>query len=95
MAKRVYVTDAQSEAAQMIVSRSAASGRFVSPAVVKIANAEAPAAGKSSQSGGMAKTSVPSKGSRSAVPGRYVTQSSARGKFKSTVSRLARRSKAG
>jgi hypothetical protein len=40
MAKKVYVTRAQKDAAKMLVSRSAKTGRYVSANVHKIANAE-------------------------------------------------------
>ena len=39
MSKTVYVTKAQQLAAQLIVERSAKSGRPVRPAIAKIANA--------------------------------------------------------
>ncbi len=40
MPKRVYVTKAQTRAAGKLVSRSAITGRFVSPSVQKIAKAQ-------------------------------------------------------
>lgn len=40
MAKKVYVTRVQKDAAKMLVSRSAVSGRYVSSNVRKIANAK-------------------------------------------------------
>jgi hypothetical protein len=40
MAKRVYVTGAQKDAAQMLVERGAANGKPASDAVKKIANAK-------------------------------------------------------
>jgi hypothetical protein len=39
MAKKVYVTDAQAEAARLIVARDAARGRKTPPAIRKIAEA--------------------------------------------------------
>ncbi len=45
MAKQVYVTRVQRDAAKLLVDRSAITGRYVSPSVRKIANAE-PAAGR-------------------------------------------------
>lgn len=41
MSKRVHVTKAQAKAAQMIVERSATTGRYVRSGVSKIANASA------------------------------------------------------
>ncbi len=46
MAKKVYVTRAQKVAAKMLVSRSAVTGRYVSPNVRKIANARSSVADK-------------------------------------------------
>ena len=40
MAKKVYVTRVQKDAAKMLVNRSAVTGRYVSPNVRKIANAQ-------------------------------------------------------
>lgn len=46
MAKKVYVTRVQKDAAKMLVSRSAVTGRFVSSNVRKIANARTATAGQ-------------------------------------------------
>lgn len=40
MAKKVYVTDAQAEAARMIVARNSAKGRETPPSIRKIAEAQ-------------------------------------------------------
>jgi hypothetical protein len=40
MAKKVYVTRVQKDAAKLLVSRSAVTGRYVSSNVRKIANAQ-------------------------------------------------------
>lgn len=96
MAKaEVRVSSAERAAAQATVRRSAVTGRYVSPAVVKIANAKAPGAGKSTQSGWVTKASGASKSSRSAVSGRFMARSSAGSKIKSTVEKITRRAKAG
>ncbi|HEY2552640.1 MAG TPA: hypothetical protein VGI64_18885 [Streptosporangiaceae bacterium] len=41
MAKKVYVTDAQADAARMIVERNSAKGRPTSESIRKIAEAQA------------------------------------------------------
>lgn len=87
----VRVTGSERAAAQALVRRSAVTGRYVSPAVKKIATAQASRAAKSTQNGAIAKKPGSSKGLRSAVPRRDAAKSSASGKFKSTVSRIARR----
>jgi hypothetical protein len=46
MAKKVYVTRVQKDAAKMLVNRSALTGRYVSSNVRKIANAQTSTAGK-------------------------------------------------
>lgn len=46
MAKKVYVTRVQKDAAKMLVKRSAVTGRYVSSNVRKIANAQSSLAQK-------------------------------------------------
>ncbi len=52
MAKRVYVTKAQTRAASKLVSRSAITGRFVSSSVQKIAKAQPARAANGHRSAG-------------------------------------------
>lgn len=58
MTKKVYVTAAQTDAARMVVERSAAAGKLVSPSVSKIANARAPRTSMTANTTATGKTTV-------------------------------------
>ena len=49
--KKVYVSRVQRDAAKRIVARSAATGRYVSSAVSKVAGAESPSRSRSAVTG--------------------------------------------
>lgn len=81
--KKIFVTPAQTDAARMVVARSAVTGRHVSPSVSKIAEAAAHPAktvaetspthvGVSSSSSGRGGTIRSA--ARSAVTGKFVTK---------------------